>query len=100
MTFTLVEVLLLLIAGMLVVVAGLLIWMVVRVSQVSGKVEEALADVHRTIARIDGVAETVEAGVALARQAIAPSLTRFAALVRGIKRGFEVLQGPIAHEEE
>ncbi len=91
MTFTLVEVLLFLIAGTLMAVAGLLIWLVVRVSQVSGKIEEALADVHRTIGRIDGIADTVETGAELARRALAPSLARFAALLSGIKRGFGVL---------
>ena len=109
MTFTLTEVLLLSIAGILMVVAGLLIWLVVRVSQVSGKIEKMLADVHKTVGRIDGIAEIVAVGAALPRQAMVPSLTRFGALVSGVKRGFRVLLGRSAfrdgnramvHEEE
>ncbi len=123
MTFTLDEVLLFIIAGTLMVVAGLLIWLAVRVAKVSGEIEEmrpelqrlmrnaeeVLADVRKTVGRIDGVAGTVEVGVALARQAMAPSLTRFVALVRGVKKGFGVLRsggvsrhgnGAMTHEVE
>ncbi len=39
MTFTLAEVLLFIIAGMLTVMVGLLIWLVIRVSKVSGEIE-------------------------------------------------------------
>ena len=105
MTFTLVEVLLFIIAGTLMVVAGLLIWMAGRVSRVSGEIgeigpelrelirnaEEVLADVRKTIGRIDGITETVEAGATLARQALVPSLARFGALVSGVKKGFRGL---------
>lgn len=69
MTFTLTEGLLFIIAGTLMVVAGLLIWLAVRVSKVSGKAEEVLADVRKTVGRIDGIAETVEAGAALVSRA-------------------------------
>ena len=101
MTFTLAEVLLLIIAGTLMVVAGLLIWMVVRVSKVSGEIQEGLADVRKTIGRIDGIAETVEVGAALVRQALVPSLTRFVALASGIRKGFGVLRnGAMAHEHK
>jgi len=109
MTFTLTEVLLVLIAGTLMVVAGLLIWLAVRVSQVSGKMEEVLADVHKTVGRIDGIAEIVTAGAALVRQALVPSLTGFGALISGVKRGFRVLlgrgashhgNGAMVHEEK
>ncbi len=96
MTFTLTEILLVIIAGTLMVVAGLLIWLSVRVSKVSGKTEKVLVDVRKTVGRIDGIAETVESGVALARQALAPSLTRFGALVSGVKKGFRMLLGGIA----
>gem|GEM_PF-2252797 len=91
MTFTLTEVLLFLIAGTLIGVAGLLIWLVIRMSKVSGEIEEGLSDLHKTIGRIDGIAETVEVGAALARQVLTPSLTRVAALVTGVKRGFGAL---------
>lgn len=100
MTFTLTEVLLFIIAGMLTVVTGLLIWLAVRVSKVSGEIEKGLADLRKTVGRIDGIAETVEAGVALARQALAPSLTRLGAFVSGLKRGVGVLLGGRVHEEE
>lgn len=109
MTFTLTEVLLFIIAGTLMVVTGLLIWLVVRVWEVSGEIKEGLADLRKTVGRIDGIAGSVEAGVALARQALVPSLTRFAALVSGIKRGVGVLlgggasrhgNGAMTHEEE
>ncbi len=109
MTFTLMEVLLFIIAGTLMLVAGLLIWLAVRVSQVSGEIEAVLADVHKTVGRIDGIAEIVAAGAALARQAMVPSLTRFGALVSGVKRGFRVLlgrgvshhgNGAMVHEEK
>ena len=96
MTFTLTEILLVIIAGTLMVVAGLLIWLSVRGSKVSGKTEKVLVDVRKTVGRIDGIAETVESGVALARQALAPSLTRFGALVSGVKKGFRMLLGGIA----
>ncbi|MDO8730793.1 MAG: hypothetical protein Q7J69_06400 [Candidatus Omnitrophota bacterium] len=91
MTFTLAEVLLFIIAGMLTVVAGLLVWMVVRVSEVSGEIEKGLVDLRRTVGRIDGISESCEIGVALARQVLAPSLTRFGALFSGVKRGLGVL---------
>ena len=113
MTFTLTEMLLFIIAGTLMVVAGLLIWLAVRVSKVSGEIEEVrpelrrlmrsseevLADVRKTVGRIDGIAETVELGTALARQALAPSLTRFGALVSGVKRGLRVLLGGSAFHQ-
>lgn len=68
-TFTLTEGLLFIIAGTLMVVAGLLIWVAVRVSKVSGKAEEVLADARKTVGRIDGIAETIESGVALVGRA-------------------------------
>ena len=101
MTFTLAEALLFIIAGTLMFVAGLLIWLAVRVSKVSGEIEEGLADIRKTVGRIDGIAETVEAGAVLARQVLSPSLTRFVALASGIKRGLGLLRnGPMAHEHK
>lgn len=109
MTFTLAEALLFIIAGMLMVMTGLLVWLAVRLSKVSGEIEGGLADLRKTVGRIDGIAETVEMGAALARQVLAPSLTRFAALVTGVKKGFGVLRGggasrhgngAMAHEHE
>ncbi len=109
MTFTLMEGLLFIIAVTLMAVAGLLIWLAVRGSKVSGEIEEVLADVRKIFRRIDGIAETVEAGAALVRQALVPSLTRLGALISGVKRGFRVLlgrgashhgNGAMVHEEK
>lgn len=79
MTFTLTEILLVIITVMLMVMSGLLIWLTVRVS--------------KTLDHINGIAETVETGVALARDALSPSLIRLGALMNGVKRGLSVLLG-------
>lgn len=88
MTFALTDILLFVIAGMLMVMAGLQIWLAIRVSKM-------LADVRKTIDRIDGIAKTAEAGVALAQQVLAPPLMRIGALIGGIKRGFRKLTEPV-----
>ncbi len=93
MTFTLTEMLLVIITGMLMVMSGLLIWLTVRVFKVSGEMQAAVADFQKAVGHINGIAESVETGVALAREALSPSLIRFGALMSGMKRGLSLLLG-------
>mgnify|MGYP001574895716 CR=1 FL=1 len=95
MTLTLTEILLSMIAGALLVMAGLLVWMAVGVwpelRRLMRSADAVLADIRKTVGRIDGIAETVETGAALARQVLAPAWARVGALVSGAARGFRAL---------
>lgn len=57
---------------------------------------EVLAGLRDTIGRIDGIAETVEEGAALARR-LRFSFARLAAVVTAAKAGFEVLRRGGSH---
>ncbi len=110
MTFTLTEVLLLVIAGTLLVMTIQLMRLSGRVSEAAGELkgaieelrpelrwlmrdaEEALADVRRTSGRIGRIAETVEESMMVARHLLAPLSTRLAGLITGVKTAFVALR--------
>ena len=110
MTFTLTDVLLLVIAGTLLV-------MVIQLVRLGGRMagaadalrdamkelqpelrrlvrnaEEALADVRRTGGRIDRIAETAEEHIMLVQRILAPLSRRLGALIVGVKTAFVALR--------
>lgn len=115
MTFTLTDVLLLVIAGTLLVMTIQLMRLSGRVSEAAGELKDAieelrpdlrrlvrdaegaLADVRRTQSRIDRIAETVEESAMVARQVLAPLSTRLAGLITGVKTAFVALRCGKSH---
>ncbi len=115
MTFTLTDVLLLVIAGTLLVMAIQLVRLGGRMLEAADELKDAmkelrpelrrlvreaegaLADVRRTSGRIDHIAETVEEGAMLAQRILAPLSTRLGALITGVKTAFVVLRRGALH---
>ena len=110
MTFTLTDVLLLVIVGTLLVMAIQQARLGGRMARAADELkdavtelrpelrrlvrdaEEALADVRRTSGRIDRIAEAAEEHVVLAQRILVPLSRRLVALVTGVKMAFVALR--------
>ncbi len=115
MTFTLTDVLLLVIGGTLLVMTIQLVRlggrMVGAADELRDAIQElrpelrrlvrdaegALADVRRTSGRIGRIAETVEEHTRLAQRILAPLSTRLVALIIGVKTAFVALRRGTFH---
>ncbi len=115
MTFTLTDVLLLVIAGTLLVMTIQLMRLSGRVSEAASALKDAieelrpdlrrlthdagaaLVDVRKTHSRIDHIAEMVEESAMLARYLLAPLSTRLAGLITGVKTAVAAVRREESH---